>query len=69
MLLIGAAVGTFFTGSNFTLNEYNLVTWTHPLRGLEAAFSLFNSGFGLFLVFLARVLGALYLANNMDHPN
>lgn len=69
VLLIGAAVGTFFTGSNFTLNEYNLVKWLHPLRGLEAAFSLFNLSFGLFLVFLARTLGALYLANNLDHEN
>lgn len=66
ILLIGAAVGTFFTGSNFTLNEYNFVTWTHPLRGLEAAFSLFNLSLGLFLVLNARVLGALYLINNID---
>lgn len=67
ILLIGAAVGTFFTGSNFTLNDYNLVFWDHPLRGLEAAFSFFNLSFGLFLVFLARTLGALYLANNLEH--
>ena len=66
VLLIGAAVGTFFTGSNFTLNAYNQVTWTHPLRGLEAAFSLFNLSFGLFLVFNARVLGAMYLLNNIN---
>ena len=66
ILLVGAALGTFFTGSNFTLNEYNLVKWLHPLRGLEAAFSLFNLCFGIFLVFLARTLGALYLANNLD---
>jgi cytochrome d ubiquinol oxidase subunit II len=66
ILLIGAAVGTFFTGSNFTLSEYNLVTWTHPLRGLEAAFSLFNLSLGLFLVFNARTLGAMYLINNID---
>jgi len=66
ILLIGAALGTFFTGSNFRLNDYNLVQWTHPLRGLEAAFSLFNLSFGLFLVFLARVLGALYLAGNIE---
>jgi len=59
-------VGTFFTGSNFILNDYNLVTWTHPLRGLEAAFSLFNLSLGLFLVFNARTLGALYLINNID---
>ncbi len=66
ILLIGAAVGTFFTGSNFTLNEYNFVTWTSSLRGLEAAFSLFNLSVGLFLVFNARTLGALYLLNNID---
>ncbi len=66
ILLVGAALGTFFTGSNFRLNDYNLVQWTHPLRGLEAAFSLFNLSFGLFLVFLARILGALYLASNIE---
>ena len=68
LLLIGAAVGTFFTGSNFQLNEYNFVTWKHPLRGLEAASNVFNLSLGLFLVFLARILGALYLHNNIDHP-
>lgn len=66
ILLIGAAVGTFFTGSNFTLNEYNQVTWTTPLRGLEAAFSLFNLSLGIFLVLNARVLGAMYLVNNIS---
>ncbi|MDR3630457.1 MAG: cytochrome d ubiquinol oxidase subunit II [Desulfocapsaceae bacterium] len=66
ILLIGAAVGTFFTGSNFVVNEYNQVRWTHPLMGLEAAFSLFNLSLGLFLVFNARVLGAMYLVNNID---
>ncbi len=66
ILLIGAAVGTFYTGSNFVLNEYNWVRWTNPLRGLEAAFSLFNLSLGVFLVFNARVLGALYLVNNID---
>lgn len=71
ILLIGAAVGTFFTGSNFVLSEYNFVTWTHPLRGLEAALSLslgsvFNIALGLFLVFNARTLGAMYLVNNIE---
>jgi cytochrome bd ubiquinol oxidase subunit II len=72
ILLIGTAVGTFFTGSDFVLNEYNLVTWTNPLRGLEAAFSLFNLSLGLFLVFNARTLGAMYLVNNLEfstHPD
>ena len=67
ILLIGAAVGTFFTGSNFELSSYNFVTWLHPLRGLEAAFSLFNLSLGLFLVFNARTLGAMYLINNIDY--
>ncbi|MCP3900308.1 MAG: cytochrome d ubiquinol oxidase subunit II, partial [Desulfobacteraceae bacterium] len=71
ILLIGAAVGTFYTGSNFTLDMYNRVTWDYTLmginlRGLEAAFSLFNLSLGIFLVFNARVLGAQYLLNSID---
>ena len=66
ILLIGAAVGTFFTGSNFTLDAFNRVTWTNPLRGLEAAFNLFNLAMGLFLVFNARALGAMFLVNNIS---
>ncbi len=66
ILLIGAAVGTFFTGSNFILNDYNFVKWTHPLRGLEATFDFFNVSLGLFLVFNARTLGSMYLLNNID---
>jgi cytochrome bd ubiquinol oxidase subunit II len=71
VLLVGAAVGTFYTGSSFSLNDMNQVTWQYTiggvnLRGLEAAFSLFNLSLGLFLVFNARVLGALYLLNNID---
>jgi len=67
LLLIGAAVGTFFTGANFTLSDYNQVTWQTPYRGLEAAQNPFNLSLGLFLVFLARLLGAMYLVNNIDH--
>ncbi len=71
VLLIGAAVGTFYTGSNFTLDLYNRVTWDYTLlginlRGLEAAFSFFNLSLGIFLVFNARYLGALYLLNSID---
>lgn len=32
ILLIGAAVGTFFTGSNFVINDFNQSRWTHPRR-------------------------------------
>ncbi len=66
ILLIGTAVGTFFTGSAFSLNEYNSVTWHHSARGLEAAANPFNVSLGLFLVFVARLLGAQYLLNNID---
>jgi len=69
LLLIGAAIGTFFTGANFSLNAYNQVTWHHPLRGLEAAFDPFNVAMGLMLVFLARILGAMYLSNNIKVHN
>ncbi len=71
ILLIGAAVGTFYTGSNFVLDSFNRVSWGYTLgginlRGLEAAFSPFNVSLGLFLVFNSRVLGALYLLNTID---
>ncbi len=66
ILLIGAAVGTFFTGSNFVLDDLNRVSWTTPFRGLEAALSFFNLSMGLFLVFNSRVLGSMYLINNID---
>ena len=72
ILLIGAAVGTFFTGSNFTLDAFNRVTWTSPLRGLDAVLTwnvfhlAFNVSMGLFLVFNARALGAMFLVNNID---
>ena len=67
VLLIGVAVGTFFTGSAFALNEYNQVTWQTSARGLEAASNMFNLFFGLFLVFLGRTLGGMYLLNNIRH--
>ncbi len=71
ILLIGAAVGTLYTGANFTLDANNFVTWTHPYRGLEAVLSLslasvFNLSLGLFLVFNARTLGAMYLVSNIE---
>ena len=70
IFLIGAAVGTFFTGASFTLDANNAVTWMSSLRGLEAAlslspYSIFNICLGLFLVLNARTLGAMYLINNI----
>jgi len=66
-LLIGTAVATFFSGSQFSLNEMNSVSWETGARGLEAALDPFNLMLGLTVFFLARVLGLLYFMNTIDH--
>jgi cytochrome d ubiquinol oxidase subunit II len=66
-ILIGTAVGTFFTGSEFAVNEYNSSQWQTPYHGLEAAFNLQNLSLGLAVFFLARVLGLLYFINNIKN--
>jgi cytochrome d ubiquinol oxidase subunit II len=68
-ILLGTAVGTFFTGGNFSINEYNLSHWTHPLKGLEAAFNFNNLALGLSVFFLARILAAMYFINNINNEN
>ncbi len=74
-LLIGTAVGTFFTGSQFIVDK-NAVgdigapvisRWCSEWRGLEAVANPFNVEFGLMVVFLALCLGALYMINNINH--
>lgn len=69
VILIGIAVSTFFTGSLFSINDYNLSKWQHPLRGLEAAFNLTNIALGFSVFFLARTLGLLYFINNINNEN
>ena len=77
-LLIGAAVATFFTGSEFSVNKMNLTMltglkmpiiseWTGPAHGLEAALNLQNLALGLAVFFLARVLALLYFMNRIDN--
>ena len=74
-LLIGTAVGTFFTGSDFTINKSAvgdiaspvISRWGNAWHGLEAVANPFNVEFGLMVMFLAIALGALYLMNNVDH--
>ena len=65
--LLGAAVATFFTGSDFIRNEYNLSTWQTELYGLEILFNFTNIALGLAVLFLARTLGAMYIINNVDY--
>jgi cytochrome d ubiquinol oxidase subunit II len=78
MVLIGAAVGTFFTGSNFSYDPVTRVLhWgTAPngfnLRGLEAAIDFrhgawFNLAMGVLVFSAARILGAMWLINDVDN--
>ena len=74
-LLIGTAVGTFFTGSDFIVNKAAvgdiaapaISRWANAWHGLEAVANPFNVEFGLMVMFLAISLGALYLINNIDN--
>jgi cytochrome d ubiquinol oxidase subunit II len=64
--LIGVAVATFFTGSDFTLDLFNRVSWGTGWHGLEALINPVNLMLGLAVLFLARVLGLMYLENSVD---
>lgn len=64
--LIGTAVATFFTGSKFSLNEMNQVSWETQWNGLEALLNIKNIGLGFAVLFLTRVNGLLYIINTVD---
>ena len=74
-LLIGTAVGTFFTGSQFMVDKSAVLNisaptisrWANGWHGLEAVTEPFNVGFGLMVMLLAIALGALYMINNIDN--
>jgi cytochrome d ubiquinol oxidase subunit II len=73
--LIGAAVATFFTGSDFTICRSNIGNmaqpvislWGSPLHGLDALGNPWNAVLGLTVLTLAQILGLLYTINNIDH--
>ena len=73
-LLLGGAVATFFTGSDFYINKANMTDtimpvishWGYGWLGLYALTNIWNVILGLAVFFLARVLGALYFINNID---
>jgi cytochrome d ubiquinol oxidase subunit II len=75
-LLIGTAVGTFFTGSDFTVNRAAITdpaapvisTWGNGWHGLEALVNYHALLLGCSLMFLSAVLGALYVLTNVDDP-
>jgi len=68
-ILLGTAVATFFTGSEFSVNEMNFSKWEGAARGLELALNPHNLSLGLAVFFLARVLAILYFMNNIDEDN
>jgi cytochrome d ubiquinol oxidase subunit II len=75
-VLVGTAVGTFFTGSMFSVEQAKIANlggnmtisqWDGPAYGLEAVLNPINVALGLAVFFLARILGALYLINSIDN--
>ena len=75
-LLLGGAVATFFEGSNFIVEKNNLIDataltpiisrWANASHGLDALLNPWVLVFGFAVVFLARVLGILYVMNNVN---
>ena len=76
-VLLGGAVSTFFTGSNFYINKGNIADaampvisqWANGWHGLDALLNPWNEVLGLAVFFLARILGALYLINNINEDD
>ncbi|MDR2853875.1 MAG: cytochrome d ubiquinol oxidase subunit II [Prevotellaceae bacterium] len=76
-ILLGTAVATFFTGSNFHVEKLNLSnlaaptisSWGSAWHGLEAALNVQNLCLGITVFFLARTLGLLYFINRVDNRN
>ncbi len=75
-LLLGGAVATFFEGSNFIIEKNNLIDagaitpiisrWANASHGLDALLNPWVLVLGFAVVFLARVLGILYVMNNVN---
>lgn len=73
-ILLGGAVATFFTGSNFIVNKANMgnemmpiiSSWANGSHGLDALLDIWNVVLGAAVFFLARVLGNLYFINRIN---
>ena len=76
-LLLGGAVATFFTGSDFLINKNNMANelmpaisqWGNGWHGLDALTNPWVWVLGLAVFFLSRVLGILYIMNNINDEN
>lgn len=75
--LVGAAVATFFTGSEFIVDKSNvslaeagvISRWANDWHGLDALFNVWNWVLGFAVLFLSRVLGSLFLLNNVNEES
>jgi len=73
--LIGVAIATFFTGSNFLVNKANITqqlapvisSWGNEWHGLDALFTMRNLTLGIAVFFLARSLALLFFVNRLNH--
>lgn len=73
-LLLGGAVATFFNGSNFYIDKGSIFAtmqpiisrWANASNGLDALLDVWNLVFGIAVFLLARVLGLLYINNNVN---
>ena len=76
-LLLGGAVATFFEGSNFIVEKNNITDmaqpvisqWANASHGLDALLNPWVLVFGFAVFFLARILGILYVMNNVNDEN
>lgn len=73
--LLGAAIATFFTGSDFTVNKANIAQqlapaisqWGNEWHGLEALLDPRNWALGLTVLFLARTNALLFFINRLNN--
>ena len=73
--LIGVAIATFFTGSDFLVNKTNITqqlapvisSWGNEWHGLDALFTVRNLTLGIAVFFLARSLALLFFVNRLNH--
>lgn len=73
-MLLGGAVATFFNGSNFIVDKMNITVFSQPVIshwanascGLDALLDPWNLVLAAAVGFLARVLGILYIMNNVN---
>lgn len=73
-VLLGGAVATFFTGSDFLVDKGNMTNtlmpvisqWGNGWHGLDALTNIWNVMLGLAVFFLARILGAMYFINSIN---